>query len=93
MHSVTSNAVAKYANKIIKYKEVRIEDFYIGENGYYNISSYFPSGMNNFLFAMMYNYGSSSSKDALGVNGNGIFMYGTANAYITNIVIRYYYTD
>ena len=93
MHSVTSNAVVNYANKVIKYKKVTLTNITIGENGYYDIRSSFPSGMNNFLFASMYDYGSVSSKDALGVNGSGAYLFGTANATITTIIIRYYYTD
>ena len=93
MHSVTSNAVANYANKVIKYKEVTLTNITMGANGYYDIRSSFPNGMNNFLFASMYDFGSVSSKDALGVNGNGNYLFGTENATITTIVIRYYYTD
>lgn len=93
MHSVTSNAVANYANKVIKYKEVTLTNITMGANGYYDIRSSFPSGMNNFLFALMYDFGSVSSKDALGVNGNGNYLFGTANATITTVVIRYFYCD
>ena len=77
----------------IKYKEVTLTNITIGANGYYNIRSSFPSGMNNFLFASMYDFGSISSANALGVNGNGEYLFGTANATISSVTIRYFYYD
>lgn len=93
MHSVTSNAVANYANKVIKYKQVDIPTLTITNAGYTDIKSYFPSGMNNFLFAILYDYGITTSADALGVTGDGSFTYGTGNSTISRLNIRYYYTD
>lgn len=77
----------------IKYKEVNFTNITINASGYYDIRSSFPSGMHNFLFASMYNYGNISSKDALGVNGNGEYLFGTANATISSVTIRYFYYD
>ena len=61
--------------------------------GYMLVSSYKPSGMNNFLFAVMWNYGNTSSNDALGINANGEYVFGTGGATISRMDIRYYYTD
>ena len=96
VNSVTSNAVASALGvyqKLIKYKEVQINNLTMSANGYVSIASYKPSGMNNFLFALMYNYGNTSSKDALGINADGSCAFGTANSTVTSIVIRYFYTD
>jgi hypothetical protein len=85
--------ITKELNEFIKYKEVPISSITLTANGYADISSYMPSGMNNFLFAILYDYANTSTKDALGVIGAGTYLFGTANATITNIVLRYYYFD
>ena len=85
--------ITKELNEFIKYKAVSIPSITLTANGYADISNYMPSGMNNFLFAILYNYGNVSTKDALGVIGAGTYLFGTANATITNVVLRYYYFD
>lgn len=82
---------SKQLNEFIKYKEVSISSITFTANGYVDISSYKPNDMNNFLFAILYNYGNVTSKDAIGVIGAGIYLFGTANATVTNVKIRYYY--
>ena len=93
MQSVTSNAVGVYANKVIKYKDVTFTSLSMSVNGYADIRGYVPSGMNNFLFAVLWDYGSTSSADALGVNALGTYVFGTANSTISRLEIRYFYTD
>ena len=85
--------ITEELNEFIKYKAVSISSITLTANGYADISSYMPSGMNNFLFAILYDYGNTSTKDALGVIGAGTYLFGTANATITDIVLRYYYFD
>lgn len=93
LRAVTSNAVYDALKSLIKYKEVQISNITIGSGGYTNVASYKPSGMNTFLFALMYNYGTTSSNAALGINANGEYVYGTANSTITYMLVRYYYID
>ena len=93
MQSVTSNAVGLYANKVIKYKDVTFTSLTMSANGYADIREYVPSGMNNFLFAVLWDFGSTSSADALGVNAIGTYVFGTANSTISRLEIRYFYTD
>lgn len=93
MQSVTSNAVGLYANKVIKYKDVTFTSLSITGYGYADIREYVPSGMNNFLFAVLWDFGSTSSADALGVNAIGTYVFGTANSTISRLEIRYFYTD
>jgi len=93
MQSVTSNAVAEYSNKIIKYKDVTFTSLSISAQGYADVRGYVPSGMNNFLFALLWDFGSTSSSDALGINAAGTYVFGTANSTISRLELRYYYTD
>ena len=88
-----SESVVKRVQSPIKYIEKTLTNLKIGAAGYVGIGNEFPSGMNHFLFCMMWNYGSSSGKDALGVNANGQYVYGAGGATITTINLRYYYTD
>lgn len=93
MHSVTSNAVANYANKVIKYKEVRIDNVTIGSNGWTNMIPYIPSGMNNFMFCLLYNFGTNAGFHSFDINADGRYMRGTPNDTIDYVILRYYYTD
>lgn len=93
MQSVTSNAVAEYASPIIKKKTATLNNVVITSNGYVDIRSSFPSGMNNFLFALVWDYGRTTSKDAIAVNASGTYIGATANSTIDNITIVYFYTD
>ena len=93
MNSVSSNAVATTCQKLIKRKNVNIPNLTIGADGYTSISSYKPSGMNNFLFAILWTYGTSSGKDAIMVNGDGNYISAQANSTITYVDVAYFYTD
>lgn len=78
---------------LIKKKVITLTNVTIGSNGYTSISSYRPSGMNHFLFATMWNYGVTSSKDAITVNANGEFIAATGGSTISSINIAYFYMD
>lgn len=93
MQSVSSNAVARALNGLIKYKEVRTNAITINQGGWTDISSYMPSGMNNFLFALMYNFGTVSNGTAITISSNGLYASGSEYATVNYLVIRYYYTD
>ena len=88
-----SESVVKQTQPHIKYIEKTLSNLTLANAGYYDIQSHFPSGMNNFLFCIMWDYGSVSSKNALGVNAQGNYIYGTGGATITRVTLRYYYTD
>ena len=77
----------------LKSKTVRISNITIGSSGYTNISSYKPSGMNHFLFAVLYYFGNVSTKDALSVTGDGNFVTAKGGATINFIDVTYFYTD
>ena len=96
MQSVSSNAVAlslASKNNLIKYKEVNLQNITIGQAGYVSISSYFPSGMNNFLFCLVYDYGSTMYGRDFDVNADGRYIRGLKEDTIDRITLRYYYTD
>ena len=76
MHSVTSNAVENYANKVIKYKSVTIDSITIGSDGYSDIRDRFPSGMNNFLFALLWSWGGNTAKAPIAVETDGYWLWG-----------------
>lgn len=77
----------------IKSKRVRIDDIVMGAYGFLSIESYVPSGMNHFLFALMWQFGQMSPTGGLGVTSDGRYIFGPANATVTYIIIDYYYTD
>ena len=77
----------------IKYKTARIEGITITSDGYVDISSYKPTGMNNFLFALIRNFGSTTKHTAFNVMSTGDYLYGTAQETITWVEIAYFYTD
>jgi len=85
--------VASYSQKIIKKKIVNIPSLTIGAGGYTNIDAYFPSGMANFLFAIMWTYGTSTGKDAIVVNADGRYVSAQANSVLSYIDVAYFYTD
>ncbi len=93
MNSVTSNAVADYANKNIKYKQVRLDNITVGSGGYIDIQENFPSGMNNFIFCLMMNFGTNYGFHSFDVNADGRYMRGTPGDNIDYVILRYYYTD
>ena len=93
VHSVTSNAVAEYANKVIKYKQVTIDSITIGADGYSDIRDRFPSGMNNFLFAILWSWGGNTAKAPIAVESDGYWLWGQVGAVCPNVIVRYYYTD
>ena len=93
MQSVSSNAVARALYGLIKYKEVRTNAITINQGGWTDISTYMPSGMNNFLFALMYNFGTVSNGTAITIASNGLYACGSEYATVNYLVIRYYYTD
>jgi hypothetical protein len=93
MHSVTSNAVAEYANKVIKYKEVSISNIALNNQGFTDLASYVPSGMNNFMFALLYGWGSTSTNTPIAIETNGRWLWGEPSSSANNVKIRYYYTD
>ena len=77
----------------IKYKDVDITSLTFNADGYADIRSYKPSGMNNFMFAVLYSWGSTSSKDNIAMEANGNWIWGVATSSVVNIKVRYYYTD
>jgi hypothetical protein len=78
----------------IKYKDVTIPSVTTTSGGYTRIDNYFPSGMNNFLFAMIIDMDSATSGDmAVNVSCNGTYIYAAASRTFTNLKIRYFYTD
>ena len=93
MHSVTSNAVANYANKVIKYKSVTIDSITIGSDGYSDIRDRFPSGMNNFLFALLWSWGGNTANAPIAVETDGQWLWGHAGAVCSSVSLRYFYTD
>ena len=96
MQSVSSNAVAQaltQKNAVIKYKEVTLNNFTISNMGYTNIESSVPSGMNNFLFCLLWNYGTSTQHYSFDVNADGRYIRGKAGDTIDYIILRYFYTD
>ena len=93
MHSVTSGAVANYASKIIKYKDVSISNITFSNGGYVNVESYIPDGMTNFMFAMLRGWRSVSANTPLAIETNGKWLWCSPNATCSNVYIRYYYTD
>ena len=96
MRAVTSNAVFDgflTLSKTIKYKDVKTGNITIGSDGYQDISSYKPSGMNNFLFALLLNFGTVSTHDAINITCDGLWVTGTGGASMNYIEIRYIYTD
>ena len=66
---------------MLKSKDVTIGSIVMPQSGYFNITEYKPQGMNHFLFAIIWTYGSDSKHGALGVNANGnfVFFYGRRN--------------
>lgn len=96
MQSVSSNAVAQaltQKNAVIKYKEVTLNNFTIGNTGYTNIEPSIPSGMNNFLFCLLWNYGTSTQHYSFDVNADGRYVRGKAGDTIDYLILRYYYTE
>ena len=92
-HPVKSGGVAAYANKIIKIRISYIASITLLSEGYADVRSYKPANMNNFLFAILRDYGVVSTKDAIGIESNGNYIRGTAGAVCNNINIMYFYTD
>ena len=77
----------------IKYKDVTIPSITTGIDGYISIENKFPSGMNNFLFAIVWDYGNVSDHTCFDVNAAGNYIRGGQGSTIINLVIRFYYTD
>lgn len=78
---------------VIQYKTVSVGDVTINANGYLNISGYKPSGMTNFLFCQIGNFGGVSPTGAFTVTADGVYLIASANTTITRLVLRYYYTN
>jgi len=96
MNAVTSNAVADALgskSNQIKYKEVTTGGITIGAGGWADITSYKPSGMNNFLFALLWNFATVSNATAIQISANGLYVTGNAGASVNYLIVRYYYTD
>lgn len=96
MQSVSSNAVAQSLtskSNVIKYKEVRINSITINSDGYLDITSYFPSGMNNFLFCQIWSFGHSYNGHCFNVSADGLYLLGESGDFINYVILRYYYTD
>lgn len=77
----------------IKFIDKTITNITLNAQGYFPILNKMPSGMTNFLFAVLYDFGTVSTNDAVGINCNGRYVFGSANAVITRIGVRYFYTD
>ena len=78
----------------IKYKTVTLSNITFPANGYYSIGSSKPSGMNNFLFCVVWTYGTTSTVIAdFDVNAQGNYLRGTPNTKVDRIDLRYFYTD
>lgn len=86
-------AVSKISSvsKPIKYKLVTIPSITLTPNGYIELTSYKPSGMNNFLFAGLINFTGGSQYACITIDGN--YLFAKASATLTNVKIQYYYTD
>lgn len=79
---------------IIKTKTVRITDtITLNSDGYENISSYKPTGMNNLLFALLESWGANYPKAGFIVTSTGNYVIGSAGMTISGLVIKYFYTD
>ena len=79
---------------IIKFKDVTIASVTIPSSGELNISQHMPTGMNNFIFAIMMTFSNMSpNRTAFNVFGTGNWLTGVPNTTITNLSIRYFYTD
>jgi hypothetical protein len=87
----------------IKYKAIS-GNITLDNKGYYNIFNSYnsdyqdhlvrPSGMNNFLYALMWGYGNSNAENkSITVDARGEWIAGTPNATFNGIEVRYYYTD
>ena len=77
----------------IKYKDVMIPSITTTGTGYVSIEDKFPSGMNNFLFAIVWDYGSVSNQTCFDVNAAGNYIRGGQGSTISHLTIRYFYTD
>lgn len=79
---------------LIKVKKVTIpEAVTLNSNGYLDMSSYRPSGMNHFLFALIQTWSTNNPKVAFNLTSNGMYLVGSANMWISGLEIVYYYTD
>ena len=90
--SVQSAINALNGKKMLRYT-VTIPSITIGANGYTSVSSYYPGAQTGymFLFAVVYNFGTVSTKDSFMITGNSDYLLGTAGATITNCQIAYIY--
>ena len=91
------------SQKAIKSKTIS-GNITLDSHGYYNISEAYdssdpdhlvrPSGMKNFLFALMWGYGNMTGDNrSVTVDARGSWISGAVNATINGIMIRYFYTD
>lgn len=83
---------SKLANLIV-YKIVDISTITLQSSGYVSLDSYrpaVPTGY-SFLFAMINNYNSTTSKTAFALTDNGTWLFGTGGDTITGLKVSYYY--
>ena len=90
----TQDTLTKVANGLtIKTKDVTIPSITLYASGYADINSYKPSGMNHLLFAGIISWNNASPVGGFACSISGLYIVGSANQTITNVIIRYYYTD
>lgn len=82
---------------MIKYKDITIESLTFdnpGSSNWKDVRSYKPSGMNNFLFALIKRVNSYNGDSvAIFLDGLGEWLGGQHGKTVTNLEIRYFYTD
>ena len=91
MKDSLKSTLTKILESLVDYVDVTINNVTIGSNGYTSITAYKPTHTGTLLCCVPYDYGSVSSKNAWGVNGNGNYLYGTGGATINYVVLRYIY--
>ena len=87
------NGVTKRAQPMIKWIDVVLpEEITLNSLGEYNLSSVYPTGMKNFLFATPVGW-SRLNGYAVMIMSNGLYVGGTPGQVIKGLRVRYYYTD
>lgn len=79
--------------KPIKYKNVTIGDITTNSTGSATVTSYKPSGMNNFLFAGISYWNYTTPASAISISCLGDWITANPNTTIKGLIVRYYYTD
>lgn len=88
-----TGAISALNGKLLKYKDVTIPSITIKATGYIELHNYFPTGMNDFKFAVIQAWSATSPTSGIFISGDGLWLGGAGNTTITNLKIRYWYTD